>query len=290
MVWKQKRAGYGFILPALLVLFFIGLYPLLYQIYLSFTDWYLLRSPEPIFHGLAGFERLLNDEVVWESLGRTLIWTIGTVIIEFLLGLTIALLLNRPSRLNGILSGLILLPWVAPSIVIALTWRWLLDSEYGTIHYVLHELGLVGRRSLLGSPQTALAVLTFISAWKGTPFMVVALLAAMKSIPQELYESASVDGATAFDRLRFITLPLIRRTAVVMSLVLGILAFYSFDIVWAIGKGGPVDSTTLIGVYLFRNFFERKEISYAATIAVGMMIFLLFFSMLYLLAFREHRR
>lgn len=290
MIWKQRRAAYGFVLPALLVLFVIGLYPLLYQIYLSLTDWYLLRSPEPVFHGLAGFERLLNDEVVWESLGRTLIWTIGTVIIEFLLGLTIALLLNRPSRLNGILSGLILLPWVAPSIVIALTWRWLLDSEYGTIHYVLHELGLVGRRSLLGSPQTALAVLTFVSAWKGTPFMVVALLAAMKSIPQELYESAAVDGATAWDRLRYITLPLIRRTAVVISLVLGILAFYSFDIVWAIGKGGPADSTTLIGVYLFRNFFERKEISYAATIAVGMMIFLLFFSMLYLLAFRERRR
>ena len=149
MVWKQKRAGYGFILPALLVLFFIGLYPLLYQIYLSFTDWYLLRSPVPIFHGLAGFERLLNDEVVWESLSRTLIWTIGTVIIEFLLGLTIALLLNRPSRLNGILSGLILLPWVAPSIVIALTWRWLLDSESGTVHAV-HDICTHAFESLSG--------------------------------------------------------------------------------------------------------------------------------------------
>ncbi len=284
---QRRRAAYLFILPALIVLGLIGLYPLLYQVYLSFTDWYLLTSPEPIFHGLRGFERLVTDPVVWASLGRTVYWTVGTVVLELAMGMGIALLLNRRTVINGVLSALILLPWVAPSIVVALTWRWLLDSEYGTLHYILQSLDLAGRRSLLGSPATALAVLTFVSAWKGTPFMVIALLAAMKSIPHELYEAASVDGASALQKFWYIMLPLIRRTAVAMSLVLGILAFYSFDIVWAVGKGGPADSTTLIGVYLFRNFFERKEISYAATIAVSMLVLLLIFSAIYVWVFRQ---
>ncbi len=284
---QRRQAAYLFILPALIVLGLIGLYPLLYQVYLSFTDWYLLTSPEPIFHGLRGFERFVTDPVVWASLGRTVYWTVGTVVLELAMGMGIALLLNRRTFINGVLSALILLPWVAPSIVVALTWRWLLDSEYGTLHYILQSLGLAGRRSLLGSPATALAVLTFVSAWKGTPFMVIALLAAMKSIPHELYEAASVDGASALQKFWYIMLPLIRRTAVAMSLVLGILAFYSFDIVWAVGKGGPADSTTLIGVYLFRNFFERKEISYAATIAVSMLVLLLIFSAIYVWVFRQ---
>lgn len=284
---QRRRAAYLFILPALIVLGLIGLYPLLYQVYLSLTDWYLLTSPEPIFHGFRGFERFAADAVVWASLGRTVYWTVGTVVLELVMGMGIALLLNRRTFINGVLSALILLPWVAPSIVVALTWRWLLDSEYGTLHYILQSMGLAGRRSLLGSPATALAILTFVSAWKGTPFMVIALLAAMKSIPQELCEAASVDGATALQKFWYITLPLIRRTAVVMSLVLGILAFYSFDIVWAVGKGGPADSTTLIGVYLFRNFFERKEISYAATIAVSMLALLLVFSAIYLWVFQQ---
>lgn len=287
---QRRRAAYLFILPALVVLGLIGLYPLFYQGYLSLTDWYLLNSPEPIFHGFKGFERFAADPVVWASLGRTIYWTVGTVVLELVMGLGIALLLSRRTVINGVLSALILLPWVAPSIVIALTWRWLLDSEYGTLHYILQSLGLAGRRSLLGSPSTALAVLTFVSAWKGTPFMVIALLAALRSIPRELYEAAAVDGATPYRQFRHITLPLIRRTAVVMSLVLGILAFYSFDIVWAVGKGGPADSTTLIGVYLFRNFFERKEISYAAVIAVSMVALLLVFSGIYLWIFRQRER
>jgi ABC-type sugar transport system permease subunit len=121
-----------------------------------------------------------------------------------------------------------------------------------------------------------------VSAWKGTPFMVIALLAALKSIPQELYEAAAVDGASLWQRFRHITLPLTRRVSVVISLVLGILAFYSFDIVWIMTRGGPSNRTTLIGVYLFRNFFERQELSYAATIGVVMLIVLFGTSIVYL--------
>lgn len=287
MAANRRFLGYLFITPALVVVVAVSLYPLLYQIWLSLTDWYLLRNREPVFQGLGGFERLLGDRVIWESLGHTLIWTVGTVVIEYILGLLLALLLNRRTTINGVLTGLILLPWVVPSVVAAYTWRWLLDSDFGTIHYLLESLGLAGQRTLLAEPGSALAVLVFISAWKGTPFMAIALLAALKAIPQELYEAAAVDGSTPFQRFRYITLPLVRGVSVTIALVLGILAFYSFDLVWILTKGGPSGATTLIGVYLFRNFFERQELSYAAAIGVASIILLFVSVIVYLWLLRR---
>jgi ABC-type sugar transport system permease subunit len=194
----------------------------------------------------------------------------------------VALLLNRRSPVTAFLTGVILLPWVTPSIVVAYTWRWLLDSQYGTVHYLLESAGIAGQRSLLADPRAALWTLIVVSAWKGIPFMALALLANMKAIPQELYEAAAIDGAGPVRQFRDVTLPLLRRVSVVMSLVLGIFAFYSFDLVWVITKGGPSDSTLLVGVYLFRLFFERLELSYAATIGVVMLALLIVFSAVYL--------
>jgi ABC-type sugar transport system permease subunit len=278
----NRRVGYWFIAPAMVIVVAISIYPILYQLWLSFTDWYLLRHPDPVFHGLRGYQRLFADEMFWSSLRRTVVWTVGTVALEYLVGMVLALLLNRKTRINAVLSALILLPWVLPSVVVAYTWRWLLDGEFGTLHYLLQTVGLAGERSVLSNPGSAMFAVIVVSAWKGTPFMVIALLAALKSIPQELYEAAAVDGASLWQRFRHITLPLTRRVSVVISLVLGILAFYSFDIVWIMTRGGPSNRTTLIGVYLFRNFFERQELSYAATIGVVMLIVLFGTSIVYL--------
>ncbi|MCB0046639.1 MAG: sugar ABC transporter permease [Caldilineaceae bacterium] len=286
---RRSAAGYLFFAPALIVFLLVGLYPILYQIYLSFTDWYLLRSLTPVWYGLDGYKRLLADTVLWESFLRTIIWTVGTVALEFVIGLLFALLLNRRSRINAILSGLILLPWVAPSIVVAYTWRWLLDGQYGALHQVLYQFGLVGERSLLVDPSLALLAVTAVSAWKGAPFMTIALLATLKSIPEELYEAAAVDGANLWNQFRFITFPLLIPVSVVMSLILGVLAFYSFDLVWIMTKGGPTDATLLLGVYLFRQFFERNELSYAATIGVAMLLLLLAFSSVYLGLLRKRQ-
>jgi multiple sugar transport system permease protein len=207
---------------------------------------------------------------------------VGTVILEYVIALPIAMLLNRRTAINGVLSGLILLPWVTPSIVIAYVWMFLFNSNFGTVHYFLQSIGLVGQRSLLSDPALVMPALIIVSAWKGIPFMTIGLLAALKTIPPDLYEAASVDGASAWQRFVFITLPLLRRVSVVLILVLGILAFYSFDLVWVITKGGPGSSSTLIGVYLFRNFFERQEFSYAGTMGVLMLILLISFSAIYL--------
>ena len=278
IVWTP----YLFIAPALAIIVAISLYPILYGIYISFTDWYLLKNPNPVWAGLDGYNRLIHDSNILSSLIRTGWWTVGTVALEYAIALPLALLLNRKFVLNGILTGLILLPWVTPSIVAAYTWRWLLDNNYGIVHSMLQFVGIAGERSMLAEPSRALPILIGISAWKGAPFMAVALLATMKSIPDELYDAAALDGASVWRRFTDITLPLLRQVSIVISLVLGILAFYSFDMVWVITKGGPGNATQLIGVYLFRMFFERLEFSYAATIGVGMLVLLAVFSIGYL--------
>lgn len=282
--WRKQRrwAAYLFIAPALLIVAAVSLYPIVYQFWLSFTDWYLLQNPVPVWHGLEGYRRLVDDQLFWQSLGRTAYWTIGTVLLEYAVGLPIALLLNRRSWVTGFLTGALLLPWVTPSIVVAYTWRWLLDSESGTIQALLSQIGIAGERSLLAEPSAVLPVLTAISAWKGIPFMAIALLASMKSIPADLYEAAAIDGAGKIRQFRDITFPLLRPVTVITCLVLGILAFYSFDLVWIITKGGPTDASLLVGVYLFRLFFERLELSYAAVIGTSMLALLIVFSAAYL--------
>ena len=289
--WQRERRvnAYLFIVPALLIVLAVSVYPLIYEVWLSFTDWYLLQNPTPVWHGLEGYRRLLADPVVRESLGRTAFWTIGTVVLEYAVALPLALLLNRRSKVTGFLTGALLLPWVTPAIVVGYTWRWLLDSESGTIHAVLEAVGLAGERSLLTEPNAVLPMLTAISAWKGIPFMAIALLAAMKGIPAELYEAAAIDGAGRVGQFRDITFPLLRPVSVITCLILGILAFYSFDLVWVITKGGPGDSSMLIGVYLFRLFFERLELSYAAVIGVAMLVLLVIFSGGYLRALGRTR-
>lgn len=284
--WQRQRrlAAYLFIAPALLIVVTVSLYPIIYQFWLSFTDWYLLQNPAPVWHGLEGYRRLFADPLVWQSLGRTAYWTTGTVLLEYLFALPIALLLNRRSWVTGFLTGALLLPWVTPAIVAGYTWRWLLDSESGTIHAVMQKVGIAGERSLLAEPSAVLPVLTAISAWKGIPFMAIALLAGMKAIPSDLYEAAAIDGAGKVRQFRDITLPLLRPVTVITCLILGILAFYSFDLVWVMTKGGPADASMLIGVYLFRLFFERLELSYAAVIGASMLVLLIVFSGGYLRA------
>jgi ABC-type sugar transport system permease subunit len=284
--WQRQRrlAAYLFIAPALLIVAAISLYPIIYQLWLSFTDWYLLQNPVPVWQGIDGYRRLFADPLVWQSLGRTAYWTLGTVLLEYIVALPIALLLNRRSWVTGFLTGALLLPWVTPAIVAGYTWRWLLDSESGTIHAVLQQIGIASERSLLAEPGAVLPVLTAISAWKGIPFMAIALLAGMKAIPPDLYEAAAIDGAGKVRQFRDITLPLLRPVTVITCLILGILAFYSFDLVWVMTKGGPSDASMLIGVYLFRLFFERLELSYAAVIGTSMLVLLIVFSSGYLRA------
>jgi multiple sugar transport system permease protein len=184
------------------------------------------------------------------------------------------LLLSRPSPVAGVATSLLLLPWVTPFVVVAYSWLYLLGSG-GPVHSLMQSTGMVGAASPLASPTLALPVLTVISGWKGLPFMTVALLAARRSIDQSLYEAAEIDGAGPLQRFRRISLPLMRSTIIVMSVVLGILAFYSFDLVWLLTQGGPGTSSEISGVLIYQEFFLNGAPGAAAAIGVSLFIILL---------------
>jgi multiple sugar transport system permease protein len=260
--------------PAVVVAFLIAVVPLAYGIWLSFQDWYLLRNPTPTWGGLINYVALFNDAALWRAFVRTLAWTVGTVIVEVAIGLPLALLLNRESTISRIASALILTPWVTPFIVLGYGWRFLLDSQVGLLHQGLHAVGIAGDSTILNDPNLAFPMIIFISGWKGAPFMVIALLAALKSIPDELYEAAEVDGAGRWARFRHVTLPSIWNTAVIIGLVLGILAFYSFDLPWIMTQGGPGESSTILGISMFKAVFQELRPAYAAAISVVMLVFL----------------
>lgn len=265
---------YALIAPAILVALAIAVIPLLYALYLSFQDWYLLRNPQPVWGGLVNFQALFADAALWRAFWRTWVWTLGTVAVELVLALPLALLLNRDTPMAKAASALILLPWVMPFIVLGYGWRFLLDSEAGPIHGLLQAVGIAGNSSILNDPNLALAIIIFISGWKGMPFMVLALLAALKSIPAEQYEAAAIDGAGHWQRFTTITLPSIQNTMLVIGLVLGILAFYSFDLPWIMTRGGPGESTTILGISMYKAVFTDLRPSYAAAISVVMLLIL----------------
>jgi multiple sugar transport system permease protein len=278
----ERYLPYGMVAPAVVVAFAIAVVPLIYQVWLSFQDWYMLRQPTPVFGGFINFVALFNDGALWMAVLRTWVWTIGTVLVEIAIAVPIALLLNRETAMARTASALILVPWVTPFIVVGFGWRFLLDSDVGAIHLFLEAIGLAGSTSVLTDPAGALAAVTFISGWKGAPFMVIALLAALKSIPAELYEAAEADGAGPLARFRHITVPSVWNTVVVVGLVLGILAFYSFDLVWIMTKGGPQDATTIVGISIYKAVFLDLRPAFAAAISVVMLVGLFAASILFL--------
>ncbi len=279
---------YALVAPAVIVALAIAVIPLLYALWLSFQDWYLLRNPQPVWGGLVNYQSLFADAALWRAFWRTWIWTLGTVAVEVALALPIALLLNRDTPVAKAASALILLPWVMPFIVLGYGWRFLLDSEVGIFHSMLQSVGIAGNSSILNDPNLAFAVIIFISGWKGMPFMVLALLAALKSVPEELYEAAAIDGAGPWQRFVGITLPSIQNTMLVIGLVLGILAFYSFDLPFIMTRGGPQDATTVLGISMYRAVFMDLRPSYAAAISVVMLLILAVASFLVLKFRRKH--
>jgi ABC-type sugar transport system permease subunit len=271
---------YGLITPAVFVAFATAVVPMGYAIWLSLQDWYLLRRPTPIWGGLVNYIQLFHDASLWAAFGRTWIWTIGTVFVELILGVPIALLFNRESAVSRTASALILLPWVTPFVVLGFGWRFLLDGDVGPIQGVLKMLGIPGTGSVLNDPARALFTIIIISGWKGMPFMVIAVLAALKSIPKDVYEAAEVDGAGTFRRFYHVTLPAIWNTLLTVGIVLGILAFYSFDLPWIMTRGGPQDATTIVGISMYKAVFQELRPAYAAAISVVMLVLLFVASIL----------
>ena len=247
------RAGRGFLLPGLIFLFVIDLVPLLYSAWVSLYDWWLLHPRNIRFVGLDNYLRLWADAEVWRAAVVTSLFTVGAVALEFLAGLGLALLFAQPFRFLRSIRVLLLLPLFVVPVVGATMWRVIFHPDVGVLNYYLGRLGL-GHPAWLSDPQLALASIVLVDAWRTIPFMFLVIYAGLEVLPAELYEAAAVDGASAWQAFRHVTVPLLTYIMLVAVLIRGMDAFREFDIIFVLTGGGPGTATQTIQMLNYREF------------------------------------
>ncbi len=247
------RGGRGFLLPGLLFLFAIDLVPLVYSAWLSLYDWWLLRPRSIPFVGLGNYARLATDPELRRAIVVTGLFTAGSVAVEFLAGLGLALLFSQPFRFLRPLRVLLLLPLFVVPVVGATMWRIIFHPDIGPLNYYLNIAGL-GRPAWLSDPTLALVSITLVDAWRTIPFMFLVMYAGIEVLPAELFEAASVDGASRWQAFRHITVPLLTYIMLVAVLIRGMDAFRELDIIYVLTGGGPGTATQVIQMLSYRVF------------------------------------
>jgi multiple sugar transport system permease protein len=277
----RRVGGYRFVAPALALLSGIAIFPLLYVIYLSFHRRLLIFDISR-FVGLENYRFLLQDDRFWNALQNTAYFTGVSVLAQILLGLGIALLLNRPFRGKDWVRALILIPWVIPTVVSAKMWEWIYNPEFGILNF------LIGTKiNWLGTPSLALHAAIFADIWKTTPFVVILLLAGLQIIPRELYQAAQVDGAGPWSLFRRITLPLLMPVLLVALIFRTLDAWRVFDVIYVLTGGGPANTTETLSLYAYKILFQTLQFGYGSTLSVVTFLFAGGITLIYLKLYRR---
>lgn len=282
----RQRAGYWFILPCLAVTTVFFLVPLLMTVWMSLNQWPLLGQPS--FAGLQNYLDLLQDKSFWSSLGFTATYTLVVTPAIFLFAFGLALLVHRKVRFVGVFRTAFFLPVVIGMTSASLLWTWMFNDQVGIFSAVLMDLGVIDEPVLwLGETSSALASIVVMVLWKAAGFTMVILLVGMQAIPQDLYEAAKLDGATWWGQIRYITVPLMRRTfalALTMSVIGSFLAFEQF---FVMTRGGPFNSTITIVHWIYRASFTYFKLGYGAAMSVVLLLILLALSVLQMYLLRD---
>jgi len=254
--------------PTVLLLSVLMYYPMIGTIIESFYQTSFI-DPEPTFAGWALYEQVLSSRDFPEIVRNSLIWTVGVVILQNMLGLAVALLLNVGMRGQGVLRALVMLPWVLPGVVAAILWRFMYDPQLGLINSLLLHLGLVENNAAwLADSGTAMAAVIVAAVWKGFPFSTLIFLAALQGVDREQLEAATIDGAGPFRRLVDVILPAIRDVMLVNVVLTTILTFNYFDMIWVLTRGGPQNATHIFPTQIFETGFGQFRFGEAATYGV----------------------
>jgi multiple sugar transport system permease protein len=283
-VRKDVLTGILLLLPAYgLIIVLIG-YPMVFAVLLAFQDLYLVKGVDSAtWIGLANFQRFLWDPRTPLYIKNTVIYVTGCVSTQFILGLLMATLLNRPLRFRSVLRAVALVPWVMPTLVSAIVWRWLLDGQWGILNWVLMKVGLISQPVIwLADRNVIWPTVIFVTLWRHFPFWYVNLLAGLQVIPQDLYEVATIDGASTFRSFLHITLPLLKPVIIVLVLLETIWHANEFATIWALTRGGPGDATMTLAPLVYMTSFSFYRMGYGSSIAVVLSVAMMVLTAIYL--------
>lgn len=280
--WLLRKRAFPYLLlaPALVVLCAVVAFPLVQGISFSLTDKFLT---EPRFHavGLRQFAKLVDDRAFWLILRNSFVWTFLGVTLQIVLGFIAAHLLNSGLRWEKAGVALFLIPWSMSRIIVSIVWMWLYNPIYGYLNYFLVSLGLP-KMFFLADTRFALVFVLLTVVWRGTPFVILVFLAGMKSLDQELFEAAVVDGANAGAKLWFITIPLMKPLLRVITLLEIIWVFNEFDFIWIMTKGGPAGATHILSTFSYYHAFNRFDVGYGSAIGTVLFVALIVITLLFL--------
>jgi len=273
-----------FVLPALALYIGFLVAPAVQSIGISFTDWNGV-APNPNFVGLDNYAQIFQDPVALLALRNNAIWSAVTIVVPIVLGLVLAVLLNGSSRLMPLLRTIFYMPAVLPLVAVAAIWGWLYDPSQGSVNEILRSIGLGAlAQPWLGQDSTALGAVIVAGVWVRTGFPMLLYLAALQSIPNELYESARTDGANRWQQFWNITMPGLRPAHVIVLALSVIDSFKVFDIVFAMTNGGPGNSTQVLGTWMFVNVFQYFNAGYGTAMAVIITLAALVFGIPYVIS------
>jgi multiple sugar transport system permease protein len=257
------------LIPALIFLLLVFAYPILRAFWLSLFTQNLGTQLKLVFSGLDNYGRMINDGRFWQSLWNTSVFTTASVLLELIIGMGVALILNQSFRGRGVVRTIALLPWALPTALMGLAWAWIFNDQYGIVNDILLRLGLIETGiSWLGDPTLAMIAVVLADVWKTTPFIALLLLAGLQSISSDLYEAHSIDGATAWQSFWKITVPLLLPQIVIALLFRFAQAFGIFDLIQVMTGGGPAGATETVSLYIYGTVMRYLDFGYGAALVV----------------------
>ncbi|MCY7779367.1 sugar ABC transporter permease [Bacillus haynesii] len=281
----RKWEGCFYLFPAVLFMLALIGYPLIYNMILSFQNVSLanIASQDISFIGIDNYQRLAQDKVFWESLKNTLLYTAGSVVFQFAIGFLLALFFSMKFRLAPFLRGLMMVSWLIPLTVTALLFKFMMASNEGVFNQLLLSWGMIDNPiPWLSDPKIAIWSVIIANIWVGIPFNMLLISAGLSSLPEDVYESASLDGANAFQKFIHLTLPLLRPVITVVMMLGFIYTFKVFDLVFVMTGGGPVHATEVLSTVSYRYSFDEFQFSMGAASANVLFFILLLVSLVYL--------
>ena len=287
MELHRKRKGvsvypYLLLAPALIIMLSVVIVPIINAVSMSFQNYNLTRPNRIGFNNFQNYVKLFQDSIFWGSLWRTVLWVLFGVGGQFVFGFMLAMILNKYFRGRGVARAVSLIPWVTPGVLIALMWTWMYDGNYGVINDILMKLGIIHDKiAYLARKDTSMPAVIITIIWQGIPFFALMILAGLQGIPADLYEAAAIDGATGIQRLFYVTIPSLKNTIFVTTMLRIIWVANSVDVIFNMTNGGPAYATQTLSVYVYKKA-SALDMGYASAMAIMLMLVLLLAAIPYL--------